>query len=182
MRSEWVGFFCRRFVLCLFCFETLDRSHQKPLQSYTVALFYLALHKFQQWVKNSTSRSPLVFYGVIVRTVASGLPLLCHFHFLCRPLLLMIPIAFYSHFRSEKVLLREPLRRVILNVDKRKDIGFADSVKWIELFVGWKHLGISEDVPPKFSLQINLIHWMSVQWEGSWKLDLVLILVQDLTD
>lgn len=48
----------------------------------------------------------------------------------------MIPVAFYSHFRSEKDSPREFLGRVILNVDKRKDIGFADSVKWIELFVG----------------------------------------------
>lgn len=48
----------------------------------------------------------------------------------------MIPVAFHSHFRSEKVSRRELLGRVILNVDKRKDVGFADSVKWIELFVG----------------------------------------------
>lgn len=85
----------------------------KAFTEYTVALFYLALHKFQQWVKNWTSKSFLVLYGAIVRTVASGLPLLCHFHFLCPLPLLMIRVAFYSHFRSEKVLLRELLGRVI---------------------------------------------------------------------
>lgn len=49
----------------------------------------------------------------MVRTIASGLPLLCHFHFLIPSPLLIICVAFNNLLRIKKELLRERLGTVI---------------------------------------------------------------------